>query len=179
MMHKTRHPMREVFSQTAVAERVRAVADEINALYKGQPLVIVCVLKGAFMFFSDLVKHITVPGLELDFVRLASYGSGTESARVVSFTKDVEVSLADKHVLLVEDVVDSGHSMHFLFNQLQARGARSLRLAALVDKVERREVPVHVDFVAFRLSRGFIVGYGLGYAENYRELPSVFEILTE
>ncbi len=171
--------MRELFSQTAIAGRVQAIAAEINELYLGEPLVVICVLKGGFMFFSDLVKHMAVPGMELDFVRLASYGDGTESTRAISFTKDVEISLSGKHVLLVEDVVDSGHTMHFLLHQMRARGARSLRLAALVDKVERREVPVHVDFVGFRLSRGFIVGYGLDYAERFRELPSIYEILNE
>ncbi len=178
-MGKTQYPMRELFSQTAIAGRVRAIADEVNALYQGRTLVVVCVLKGAFMFFSDLVKHITVPGMEMDFVRLASYGSQKESTKTISFTKDLEVSLKGKDVLLVEDVVDSGHTMHFLLNQLRARGAESLRLAALVDKVERREVPVQADFVGFRLSKGFIVGYGLDYAEKFRELPSIYEILTE
>ena len=125
MMSKTQYPMRELFSQTAIAGRVQAIAEEINTLYQGKTLVVVCVLKGAFMFFSDLVKHITVPGMEMDFVRLASYGFGQESTRAVSFTKDLEVSLTGKHVLLVEDVVDSGHTMHFLLNQMRARGAAS------------------------------------------------------
>ena len=162
-----------LYSPEAIQDRVRDMANEINALYEGEPLVIICVLKGAFMFFSDLLKHITVRP-EIDFVRVASYGAGTASSRTISFSKDVEISLDGKHVLLVEDVVDSGHTMNFLFRQLAARGAKSLRLASLVDKRERREADVTVDFPGFVLNDGFILGYGLDYAERYRELPAVY-----
>ena len=127
------------------------------------------------MFFSNLVKRLTCHP-ELDFVRLASYGDGTE-AHAITFSKDVEISLKDKHVLIVEDIVDTGRSMEFLFHQLEARGAKSLRLAVLLDKKERRQVLVPVDFVGFSLPSGFLVGYGLDYAEKYRELPGVYEML--
>lgn len=170
--------LKVVYSEELIQSRVKELAVEINTLYAGQPLVVVCVLKGAFLFFSDLVKHLTVQP-EVDFVRLASYGDGTSSTRAISFTKDVEVSLEGKHVLIVEDIVDTGHSMHFLFRQLEARGALSLRLAVMVDKHERREVPVHADFVGFALPAGFIVGYGLDYAEKYRELPAIYEAILE
>ncbi len=170
--------LKVLYSPEVIAARVREIAAEINALYAGKPLVMICVLKGAFMFFSDLVKLVDVRP-EIDFVRVASYGTGTSSSRTVSFTKDVEISLEGKHVLLVEDVVDSGHTMEFLFRQLAARGTLSLRLAALVDKRERREAPVHVDFPGFRLDGGFIVGYGLDYAERCRELPAVYVVEPE
>ncbi len=163
-----------IFSKEQIAERIAELGAEISKVYEGQDLVVICVLKGGFMFFADLVRHITVKP-ELDFVRLASYGSGSESSRVVSFTKDVEISLKDKHVLIVEDIVDTGHSMKFLMEQLAARGAASLRLAVLVSKTERREVAVKSDFVGFSLSSGFIVGYGLDYAEKYRELDGIYE----
>ena len=162
-----------LYTADEIEQRVREIARQVNALYVGKPLVMICILKGAFMFFSDLVKHITVEP-EIDFVRVASYGCGTSSSRTISFSKDVEISLEGKDVLLVEDVVDSGHTMDFLVRQMQARGAKSLRIAALVDKKERREVDVTVDFAGFVLSSGFILGYGLDYAERYRELPAIY-----
>lgn len=167
--------LRLVYSEEVIQQRVKELAAEIDSLYNDEPLVIICVLKGAFMFFSDLVSHLTISP-ELDFVRLASYGAGKGSSRNISFTKDVEISLAGKHVLVVEDIVDTGHSMEFLFHQLAARGAKTLRLAVMVDKTERREVPIFPDFTGFALPEGFIVGYGLDYAERYRALPAIYEI---
>lgn len=162
-----------LYSAEDIQRRVAEIAAEINAEYAGKDLVVVCVLKGGFMFFSDLVKQITVDP-RLDFVRLASYGKGTESSRAINFTKDIEISLKGAHVLVVEDVVDTGHTMDFLARQLGARGAESFRIAALIDKIERREVPVKVDYAGFRLDSGFIVGYGLDYAEYGRETPAVY-----
>ena len=170
--------LKPLISEEAIQKRIRELADEISALYKDEPLVVVCVLKGAFMFFSDLVKHLTCKP-ELDFVRLASYGTASKSSKTITFTKDVEIPLEGKHVLIVEDIVDTGHSMDFLFRQFQARGARSLRLAVLLDKHERREVPVTSHFVGFALPSGFVVGYGLDYAESYRELPAIYEAEIE
>ena len=170
---------RIVFTAGQIAERVRAMAAEIDACYGDDPVVAVCVLKGAVFFFTDLVRAMRSENLELDFVRLSSYGRGTSSSRHVVFSKDVDCDIAGKHVLIVEDVVDSGLSMQFLMRQFEARGARSLRLAALVDKNERREADVRVDFAGFRLEEGFIIGYGLDYAEKYRALPDVEELVFE
>ena len=172
-----RATLRCVYSQEVIAARVRDIATEINRLYADKSLVVVCVLKGGFMFFSDLVKALTV-GPQLDFVRLASYGSGTKTTGDVRLIKDVELSLEGKHVLIVEDVIDSGHSMEFLLKLFAVRGAASLRLAVLVDKKERREIDVTPDFVGFTLYEGFIVGYGLDCAEQYREYPAIYEIIT-
>ena len=148
-----------VYTSGQIAERVRAMAAEIDAFYGDEPM--------------------RSENLELDFVRLSSYGKGTSSSRHVVFSKDVDCDITGKHVLIVEDVVDSGLSMQFLMRQFEARGARSLRLAALVDKNERREVDVRVDFAGFKLEEGFIVGYGLDYAEKYRALPDVEELVFE
>lgn len=167
--------MRETISQDKIEARIRELAKEINELYAGTPIVAVCVLKGGVMFFAELLKHVTV-GVEMDFIRLASYGSGTESSRNVKLRKDMDMSVEGKHVLLVEDVVDTGHTMAFLFDLLALRGAASVRLAALVDKRERREVDVTVDFAGFAIEEGFIVGYGLDYDEKYRELPAIYTI---
>jgi hypoxanthine phosphoribosyltransferase len=167
-----------VFSVEEIAVRVKEMAAEINACYKNEPLVMVCVLKGAFMFFADLVKHITVQP-ELDFVRLSSYGMHSKSEAVITFSKDVDISLKDKHVLLVEDIIDTGLTMDFLIRQFRARGAKSLRLAAMIDKYERRTVDVRADFVGFPMQEGFIVGYGLDYAEQYRELPAIYKVTLD
>ena len=165
--------LKPVFTPEQIAARIQELAAEINAEYGDEPMVAVCVLKGGFMFFSDLVRFLHNKNLELDFVRLSSYGKGSSSS------KHVEIDICGKHVLIVEDIVDSGHSMRFLLGQFAARKARSLRLAALVDKDERREVDVKVDFAGFKLNQGFIVGYGLDYAEHYRMLPGVFEVIPE
>ncbi|MDR0815975.1 MAG: hypoxanthine phosphoribosyltransferase [Desulfovibrio sp.] len=171
--------IKPVFSPEKIAVRVRELAEEIDALYGDEPLVAVCVLKGGFIFCSDLVRFLHNKNLEVDFVRLSSYGRGCRSSGKIVFSKDAETDLCDKHVLMVEDVVDSGRSMRFLLDVFAARRVRSLRLAALVDKQERREVEVHVDFAAFQLNSGFIVGYGLDYAEHWRALPGVCEIIVE
>lgn len=157
----------------AIAGRVREMAAQINACYAGESVLVVGVLKGAFIFCADLARHLTMP-LEMEFVRLASYGRSSASGPEIKFTKDVETSLAGKHVLIVEDIVDTGRSMAFLCGQFAGRGAASVRLATFVDKPERRELPINADFTGFHIAGGFIVGYGLDYAEQYRELPGLY-----
>lgn len=168
--------MREVFSEELIRRRVRELAADIDDVYKGETVVAVCVLKGAFPFFSDLVRAMKTDVL-IDFVRLASYGDRASSSEHVQITKDVEISLEGRHVLIVEDIVDTGRSMDFLMRYFSSRGAKSIRLAALIDKKERREFSVHSDFAGFDLPSGFIVGYGLDYAERYRTLPAIYELL--
>lgn len=167
--------LREVFSQTSIDHRIRELASQIDETYRGETVLAVCVLKGAFPFFSDLVRAMK-SDLLIDFVRLTSYGNQASSQQV-RITKDVEIPIAGKHVLIVEDIVDTGRSMDFLMRSLSSRGAKSIRLAALIDKKERREFAVHSDFVGFDLPAGFIVGYGLDYAEKYRTLPAIYELL--
>lgn len=166
--------MKTVISAQEIQARVVELGRDITLAYAGEPLTVVCVLKGAFLFFADLVRHIDLE-LELEFIRLASYGKGTESGELV-FSKDLETTIHGKNVLVVEDIVDSGRSMDFLKRTLAERKPKSLRIASLVDKYERREVPLTVDFVGFRLEKGFIVGYGMDYAERYRELGAIYEI---
>lgn len=163
-----------LYSAEAIQSRIKELGKQINADYAGEDLVVVCVLKGAFMFFSDLLKELDVRP-EVDFVRCASYGNKTSRSSTISFTKDLEISIEDKHVLIVEDIVDTGHTVKFLYSQLEARGAKSIKLAAAVQKLERREVDVNVDYACFTLQKGFIVGYGMDYAEKYRELDAVYE----
>lgn len=168
--------LKQLIDAGTIAGRVAELAAEIDELYKGETVVVICVLKGAFPFFSDLVRAMKTDVL-MDFVRLASYGDGTSSSEHVALTKDVEVSLEGRHVLIVEDIVDSGRSMDFLMRTFSVRGARSIRLATLIDKKERRQFPVRSDFVGFELPSGFLVGYGLDYAERYRALPAIYELL--
>lgn len=166
--------LKEVLSAAALQRRVKEMAMEIDALYGEEPLVVICVLKGAFFFFSDLVRAME-KDIAIDFVRLASYDNGTESSGQVRVTKNVELSLKGRHVLIVEDIIDTGRTMDFFVKYCHSCGAASVRLAVLVDKRERREVAVHADFTGFILN-GFLVGYGLDCDEKYRTLPALCEL---
>lgn len=168
-----------IFSRNQIASRVEAMAREINAFYGDRPIVAICVLKGAFVFFSDLVRSMANPLLELDFVRVASYGAGSRSSGSIRFSKDIEIDIREKHVLIVEDIVDSGRTMRFLLDELAARQPASVALAALVDKNERRELDIQVNFSGFNLPKGFLVGYGLDYAERFRSLPDICELILD
>lgn len=163
-----------VLTPEAIAARNAELGAAISAHYQGKDLLVVGVLKGAFMFLADLVRHITVPA-RVDFVRLASYGA-QDSPGELSFLQDLETSCEGRHVLVVEDIVDTGHSMSMLLKVLRSRNAASVTLCALIDKHERRLAEVMVDFYGFRLAKGFLVGYGLDFAEDYRCLPGVFEL---
>ena len=175
----TNYTMRPVYEAPAIAARVRELGAAIDACYKGEPLVCVCVLKGALPFFTDLVRAMDNENVRVECVRLASYGDSDTSSGTVRMAQDVEGDVAGQHVLVVEDIVDSGHSMAFFLEHLRNRGARSVRLAALVDKRERREADVTVDFAGFVLSEGFLVGYGMDYAERWRSLPGIYKIEGE
>jgi len=124
---------------------------------------------------ADLVKNLTLP-VQIDFVRLASYGSRTQSQGKIRVTKSVELPLAGKEVLVVEDIVDTGLTLEFLRNHLEKEGPKSIRFCALIDKKERRQVPINVDYTGFRVTEGFIVGYGLDFNEQYRNLPALYQL---
>ena len=168
--------LKSVFTEEQIGRRVAEMAAEISAYYRDEPLVCVCVLKGAFMFFADLVRRLTIDP-EIDFVRLASYGDKKSRNDEILFTKDMEVSIKDKHVLIVEDIVDTGHSMDFLTKVLRERRPRSVKICSLVDKWARREIACGVDFPGFSVQDGFLVGYGLDFAEKMRNLPAIHEIV--
>lgn len=174
-MEKTDHILRMVYSPEEIALRVSGLAARINQRYAQEPLTVVCVLKGAFMLFADLVRQLKMP-VQTDFVRLSSYGGQTFSCREIRLIKDVDCELDGCNVLIVEDIVDTGHSMNCLLREFEGRGAKSLALTALVDKPERREVDVKIDFAGFHGAGGFLVGYGLDFAEKYRELPAIYEL---
>lgn len=164
-----------IYSREQIENRVRELGREISVHYGDEPLVCVCVLKGAYAFFTDLMRNLSIHPL-MDFVRLSSYADQTSRQSRMVFSKDMEIDIKDKHVLVVEDIVDTGHSMKFLSKVLEARSPKSIKIAAMIDKGERREVDVQVDFVGFTLEKGFIVGYGLDYAEKYREMDGIFNL---
>lgn len=163
----------EVYSASLISEKVNRLAAEIDAFYGEESLLAVCVLKGAFIFFADLCRAIKNPALEQDFIRISSYGNGMETTRQLSFSKDLELSPEGRHVLLVEDIVDSGYTLDFLRKEMSRRNPLSLRVATLLDKKDRRELPVAADYHCFDAPDGFFVGYGLDYAEHYRALPGI------
>ncbi|MDY7000212.1 MAG: hypoxanthine phosphoribosyltransferase [Thermodesulfobacteriota bacterium] len=167
--------LKEVISPERVRKRIRDMGREISGHYGGERVLAVCVLKGAYFFFADLVRSLSLD-MELDFVRLASYGRGMSHGEIV-FSKDVETTIQGRHVLLVEDIVDTGRSIDFLRRAFAERHPKSLKLAALVDKSERREVEVKVDFPGFTLEKGFLVGCGMDFAEKYRGLSGIYEII--
>jgi len=164
-----------IITRDAIAKRVEELGAAISKEYAGKDLLVVGVLKGAFMFLSDIVRSLTIPA-HVDFVRLASYGS-KNSPGELQFLEDMETPCAGKHVLIVEDIVDTGHSMAMLLGALRARNPLSVKLCSLIDKAERRQAQVAVDFYGFRLAKGFLVGYGLDFAEDYRCLPAVYELI--
>ena len=169
--------LKTVFDSQTIAHRVAEMGAEIDKTYGTDPLVAICVLKGAAIFFADLARSIKNSKLELDFVRLASYGKSDTSSGNIIFKKDVETDIQNKHILIVEDIIDSGRTMEFLTRHLSARKPLSLRIAALVNKHERRETKTEIDFYGFWRKDGFLVGYGMDYAEMFRSLPDICELI--
>src|SRR6476469_2250404 len=152
--------------------RVRELGAEITRDYTGRDLLLVGVLKGAVFFLADLMRHIDVP-CEVDFMAVSSYGSSTDTSGVVRILKDLDAPLEDRHVLIVEDIVDSGLTLQYLMRTLQTRGPASLAVCALLTKPERRKAEVPARYVGFEILDKFAIGYGLDYAERYRNLPYV------
>jgi hypoxanthine phosphoribosyltransferase len=165
-----------LYSHREIQKKVKELARTISRDYRKEELVLIGVLKGAFVFMSDLARNLSIP-VKLDFVRLASYGSQSKSQGKVRLTKSIELPIRDKHILVVEDIVDSGLTLKFLLDFLNKENPKSIRICALIDKTERREVPIPVDYVGFSISKGFIVGYGLDFDEKYRHLPGLYHLV--
>ena len=155
-----------------LAHRVRELGEEISRDYAGRELLLVGVLKGAVFFLADLMRHIDIP-CEVDFMAVSSYGSSTDTSGVVRILKDLDAPLEGRHVLIVEDIVDSGLTLQYLMRTLQTRGPSSLEVCALLTKPERRVVETPARYVGFEIPDKFAIGYGLDYAERYRNLPYV------
>ncbi len=152
--------------------KVKELAAQISEDYKGKHLMLICILKGAIMFFGDLARNITVP-MAMDFMAVSSYGRGTTSSGEVRIVKDLSVPAEGLDILIVEDILDSGNTLNYLVNILQDRNPASLKICTLLDKPDRRTAPIDVDYRGFVIPDEFVVGYGLDFAEKYRNLPYI------
>jgi len=164
--------VRIMLSEEEVDKRIKEIGDQISKDYEGKQVHLVCVLKGGSFFMCELAKRISVP-VSLDFMSVSSYGGDTKSSGVVRIVKDLDEPLQGKHVLVVEDIVDSGRTLSYLLENLKSRKPKSLKLCTLLDKPERRVTDVHVDYTGFEIPDEFVVGYGLDYMQHYRNLPYV------
>ena len=161
-----------LISEEDIRQAVVALGERISMDYEGKSPVFICILKGAVVFFTDLMRQVNLP-LTTDFMAISSYGSSTKSSGVVRLLKDLDHDVLDKDVLVVEDIVDSGMSLSYIRKVLHERGARSVRLASLLDKPIRRRTELEVDYACFTIPDEFVVGYGLDYQEKYRNLPFI------
>jgi len=167
--------LNRLLSREQVDSIVRKLAGQISIDYREKELTLVCILKGAFMFLSDLVRHLQIP-VKIDFVRLASYGTGMTSSGRIEITKDVELPIEGRDVLIIEDIVDSGRTLLFLKDRLTLANPHSVKICALLDKKARREVEIEVDYLGTEVEDVFIVGYGIDFNENYRSLPEIYYV---
>ena len=163
---------RVLIDETSLNARVKELGRIISTEYAGKDLLLIAVLKGSFIFMADLVRHIEIPH-EVDFMAISSYGSSTKSSGAVQIVMDLRRPLEGRHVLLVEDIIDSGNTLHYLHRIMLERMPASLRIMTLLDKPDRREVEMKVDWVGFSIPNEFVVGYGLDYNQYYRNLPYI------
>ena len=164
--------LRVLYSEGELEAKCAELGAQISKDYEGKNLLLVSVLKGAVVFMTDLMRHITVP-CSIDFMVVSSYGSGVKTSGVVKIVKDLDADLAGKDLLIVEDILDTGMTLHYLKQLLQDRNPNSIRIATLLDKPERRRAAVRADYVGYQVPDEFVVGYGLDYDEKYRNLPYV------
>ena len=164
--------IRVLLTEETVDARIREIGEQISRDYAGRQVHLVCVLKGGSFFMCELAKRITVP-VSMDFMSVSSYGSATKSSGVVRIVKDLDEPLKDRDVIIIEDIVDSGRTLSYLIEMLRDRHPRSLSLCTMLDKPDRRVVPVQVDYTGFQIPDEFVVGYGLDYDQKYRNLPYI------
>lgn len=161
-----------LLGEEMVDAKIKSLGEQISRDYAGKEVHLICILKGSVFFVCELAKRITVP-VTMDFMSVSSYGKDTKSSGVVKIIKDLDESIKDKDVIVVEDIVDSGNTLSYLLENLEARQPKSLKLCTLLDKPERRVKDVKVDYTGFQIPDEFVVGYGLDYAQKYRNLPYV------
>ena len=162
-------------SEEELIAKIKEIAQQINEDYVGKEVHLVCILSGSVFFTCELAKYITVP-VTMDFMRVSSYGDGMDSTGTISIDQDLNMSIEGRHVLVVEDIVDSGRTLALLSNILKKRDPASLRLCSLLDKPSRRVTPVTIDYLGFEIEDYFVVGFGLDYAQKYRNLPYIGEL---
>lgn len=159
-------------SKEELEKRISEIGAEITKEYEGKDLLMVCILRGSAIFFADLVRKIDIP-VKLDFMAISSYGAGSRSSGEVRMIKDLNTKIEGMNVIIVEDIIDSGYTIKYLKNLLLQRNPASLKICTLLDKPERREVEIEGDYVGFKIPNAFVIGYGLDYNENYRNIPEV------
>jgi hypoxanthine phosphoribosyltransferase len=164
-----------LYSRDQIARRVSELAAVISADYAEADLVLVGILRGSFVFLADLIRQLTIPAV-VDFVGAASYGSRTQTSGQVTFTRELQVPVSGRDLLLVEDIEDTGITLQAIQKKLKELGPRSVKVCILIDKRERRRIDIPLDYVGFEIDKGFIVGYGIDYAEQYRYLPNIYRI---
>lgn len=167
-----------IVSKDQIQKKVQDLAKKISEDYKGEELILIGVLKGCFIFMADLAKEITIPVL-IDFISVSSYGSSRESSGVVKILKDTDIDITNKHVLLVEDLIDTGLTLSHLKELFQTRGPESIKICTILNKPSRRLIDLPIEYPGIEIPDKFIVGYGLDYAEKYRNLPEVYELHPE
>ena len=165
----------EVLSKSEIERKVLSVAQTISDDYKGSNLVLVGALKGSFLFLADLARSISIP-TQIGFVGVSSYSSGTESSGVIKVTQELDIDITDKEVLIIEDIVDTGLTLKFIIDYLQSFNPGTVKVCSLIDKSERRKIDVDVDYACHKIPEGFLVGYGMDYAEDYRNLPAIYHL---
>jgi hypoxanthine phosphoribosyltransferase len=161
-----------LIDQDALQQRIQELGEEISTDYTGRDLLLIGVLKGAVFFMADLMRNLTIP-CEIDFMAISSYGDSTDSSGVVRILKDLDINIEGRDVLIVEDIIDSGLTLSYLMRNLEARGPASLEICSLLTKPDRREADVPVRYIGFEIPNRFVIGYGLDFAERYRNLPYV------
>jgi hypoxanthine phosphoribosyltransferase len=161
-----------LIGEVELRARVRELGEEVSADYAGRDLLMIGVLKGAVFFLADLMRHVSVP-CEIDFMAISSYGASTDSSGIVRILKDLDINIEGRNVLIVEDIIDSGLTLSYLMRNLESRQPASLEVCCLLTKPERREIDVPVRYVGFEIPNKFVIGYGLDFAERYRNLPYV------
>ena len=164
-----------VLTREAIEKLVTGIARRISDDYEDQELILIGVLKGAFIFLSDLCRHLTIPVM-IDFLQASSYGDDTSSSGHIQLIKDVGLNIRGKDVLIVEDIVDTGLTLSYLIQHIKSLGAKTVKICTLIDKRERRQTDIVVEYACHVAEAGFLVGYGLDYAEKYRELPGIFHL---
>lgn len=164
--------IRVLISEEEIAQKIKALGEQISKEYEGKNIHMICVLKGGVFFMTELSKHITVP-VSIDFMSVSSYGDSTVSSGRVRILKDLDETIEGKDVLVVEDIIDSGRTLSYLMEMLSTREPNSLKLCTLLDKPSRREADVTVNYTGFQIPDEFVVGYGLDYAQHYRNLPYI------
>ncbi len=167
-----------LISEEEITRRIKEIGRQISNDYKGKEILLLCVLKGGVMFMTELSKHISIP-LKMDFMSVSSYGNEVVSTGVVKILKDLDEPINDKHIIIVEDIIDSGRTLSYLKQLLEGRDPKSIKICTLLDKPQTRKVEVNIDYVGFCIPDEFVVGYGLDYQQKYRNLPYIAKVRKE